>query len=365
MLIQWDKNSKRRKIRYYSKALNETEQNYNILDREFMSVVFGLRNWRHLLVGSPHKVVVYTDHANLQYYQHLQKINQRVAQYISTLADYNLELRHLPRVKNQADPLSRQPDHDDGSNDNKHITALPNELFAQVIKTMAVDQQIRQDQIQNSVLIDQWQKNRWMLQKRENTWWKETALVVTKPEEFQKGLLETYHNCEMAGHPGVNRTYHQVSRDYWWPKLRKFVWSYVKGCGVCQQNKNPEPFKVISVDLIMKLPELKGNDAILTLMDQGLTKAVILIPCSKTMGVEQLACLYKEWVFPFIRVPSKLISDQDVQFTSHFFKEICKQLGVQQNISSAYHLEMDGQSKRTNQTVETALRIIRNFQQDD
>ena len=115
---------------YYLKVLNATERNYDIWDREFISVIFGLRNWRHLLIGSPHKVSVYMDHAKLQYYQHPQKINQRVAQYISTLADYNLELRHLPRTKNQADPLSRWPDHNDRSNDNEQVTVLPNELFA-------------------------------------------------------------------------------------------------------------------------------------------------------------------------------------------------------------------------------------------
>jgi len=68
ILFQKDKNGKQHEIRYYSKALNETERNYDIWDREFMLVVFSLRNWRHLLVGSPHQVTVYTDHTNLQYY---------------------------------------------------------------------------------------------------------------------------------------------------------------------------------------------------------------------------------------------------------------------------------------------------------
>jgi hypothetical protein len=39
-------------------------------------------------------------------------------------------------------------------------------------------------------------------------------------------------------------------------------------------------------------------------------------------------------------------------------------LEVKQNISSAYHPQTDGQSEKTNQHVETALRIFGNFQQD-
>ena len=44
VLIQWDETGRCCKVGYYSKALNATEWNYNIWDREFMSVIFGLRN---------------------------------------------------------------------------------------------------------------------------------------------------------------------------------------------------------------------------------------------------------------------------------------------------------------------------------
>jgi transposase InsO family protein len=122
---------------------------------------------------------------------------------------------------------------------------------------------------------------------------------------------------------------------------------------------------VISVDLITKLPRSRKNDTILTITDQGSTKAVILIPCQEDMGAEELATLYMEHVFPYIGIPSKLISDQDTRFTGGLFWEICRQLGVKQNMSSAYHPEIDGQSECTNQTVKMALCIFRNYQQDD
>ena len=94
-------------VGYFSKALNPAAQNYDVWDREFLAVVTGLHFWRHLLVGSPHKVTVWTDHANLQYYRHPQKVNRRVARYIAVLGDYNLELKHLPGTKNHADGLFR------------------------------------------------------------------------------------------------------------------------------------------------------------------------------------------------------------------------------------------------------------------
>ena len=83
------------------------------------------------------------------------------------------------------------------------------------------------------------------------------------------------------------------------------------------------------------------------------------------MGAKEIAMLYKERAFPYIRLPDKLITDRDVQFTSGLFRELCQQLGVKQNISSAYHLQTNRASERTNQTVETALRIFGNYHQSD
>jgi hypothetical protein len=381
ILFQKDEIGRQRDVGYFSKALNPMERNYDIWDREFMAVVWGLRNWRHLLVGSPYKIIVHMDHANLQYYQHPQKINRRVARYISTIADYNMELRHLPGPKNRADPLSRRPDFDDGTLDNEEVTALPNELFAKTIEMTALDQQIVQRQHKEEAVIEE-MKERWKLQKRENTWWRGSTLVIVNPESIQKGIVDMYHKSTTGGHPGALRTFQQITKDYWWPDLRKYVQAYVKGCATCQQNKtmtrrnnppinpifppeNPEPFKVISVDLITKLLESNGSNAILTITDQGSTKGVILIACKEEMGTEEIVKLYKEKAFPYIGLPSKLISDRDTRFTSKMFKELCQQLGVEQNMSLAYHPQTDGESERTNQTVETALRIFGNFRQMD
>ena len=46
-------------------------------------------------------------------------------------------------------------------------------------------------------------------------------------------------------------------------------------------------------------------------------------------------------------------------------RELCRILGIQQNISTAYHPRTDGQSEQTNQWLETYLRFFVNYQQDD
>ena len=79
------------------------------------------------------------------------------------------------------------------------------------------------------------------------------------------------------------------------------------------------------------------------------------------MSAEELAQEYKNKAFLYIGLLSKLISDRDTRFTSKLFQELCQQLGICQNLSSAYHPQTDGETERTNQSVEVALRIFCNF----
>ena len=79
VLMQKDKKSKRHPVAYFSSTLNKAERNYNIYTLELYAIVQVLRHWRLFLAGSPHEVIVHTDHANLQYWKEPQKINRRIA----------------------------------------------------------------------------------------------------------------------------------------------------------------------------------------------------------------------------------------------------------------------------------------------
>jgi hypothetical protein len=70
-------------------------------------------------------------------------------------------------------------------------------------------------------------------------------------------------------------------------------------------------------------------------------------------------------VFPHFGHPQHVISDRDPWFTAQFMCQMCTLLGITQNISTAYHLQTDGQSERANQWVEQYLQIYGNSQQDD
>src|SRR6267154_3633732 len=66
-----------------------------------------------------------------------------------------------------------------------------------------------------------------------------------------------------------------------------------------------------------------------------------------------------------VRLANRMISDRDPRFTSHFVRALAAKLGVSQNLSTAFHPQMDGLSERKNQWIEQYLRLLTTAQQDD
>ncbi|CAJ0918930.1 unnamed protein product [Ranitomeya imitator] len=64
-------------------------------------------------------------------------------------------------------------------------------------------------------------------------------------------------------------------------------------------------------------------------------------------------------------MPDKIVSDRGPQFASQFWRELCRLLSTELNLSSAYHPEMNGLVERANQTLVTYLPHFVSARQDD
>jgi hypothetical protein len=109
------------------------------------------------------------------------------------------------------------------------------------------------------------------------------------------------------------------------------------------------------MDLITNLPLSQGYDSILTILDQGCSKGVKSIPCNKTITGPYVAQLYLTYLVPWFGLPKRIILDRDPHFTLVFAHEMTKALGIQQNLSTAFHPRTDGQTKRMNTWIEQYL----------
>ena len=194
------------------------------------------------------------------------------------------------------------------------------------------------------------------------------------PPHERQTIVRSIHDSPASGHAGRFRTKALLERDFWWPGLSSFVNAYIAGCAVCQQNKvnhhlthpplapipstSTLPFKQLSVDLITDLSSSNGHDSLMVVVDHGLMKGVILIPCSKTIDAAGVAKLFLHHVFKRFGLHDSLISDRGPQFMSAFARELARLLQYDVKLSTAYHPQTDGQTERTNQEVETYLCIF-------
>jgi hypothetical protein len=137
VLLQKKEDGKKHPIAYYSKTLSAAERNYDVYDLELLAIVNALDHWRPYLAGSPHKIIIYSDHQNLLYWKEPHKISRRVAREVLMLSKYNFEIHHIKGTSNgRADALSRRPDYDQGHEDNQNVTVLPRQVFARAMEVL-------------------------------------------------------------------------------------------------------------------------------------------------------------------------------------------------------------------------------------
>jgi hypothetical protein len=70
-------------------------------------------------------------------------------------------------------------------------------------------------------------------------------------------------------------------------------------------------------------------------------------------------------VFRYHGLQKSIVSDRDSRFTSHFWQALMSLLNIQTKLSTSFHPQTDGQTERTNRTLEQMLRSYVNYRQND
>ncbi|KAK1429687.1 hypothetical protein QVD17_11902 [Tagetes erecta] len=112
-------------------------------------------------------------------------------------------------------------------------------------------------------------------------------------------ILNEAHKSHYSIHPGSDKMYMDLRKQYWWP---------------------------------------------------GMKKDIALNPASKLakMYIQEIVCRHG--------VPLDIISDRDGRYMSRSWQSMQSSLGTKLNISTAYHPQSDGQTERMIQTLEDMLR---------
>jgi hypothetical protein len=119
------------------------------------------------------------------------------------------------------------------------------------------------------------------------------------------------------------------------------------------------------MDFITQLPRTKsGFDAIVVFVDT-FSKMVHFAPTKTTATAPDTARLFFDHVVRLHGLPKSVVSDRDAKFTSRFWQSLFQTMGTRLAMSTAFHLQTDGQTERTNQTLEDMLHAFVNYHQDN
>jgi vacuolar-type H+-ATPase subunit I/STV1 len=114
-------------VTYFSKTLSSAECNYEIYDKELLTIIRCFEQWRAELQSVKSFINVLTNHKSLKYFMTIKKLNRRQAKWAEFLAEFDFKIAYQSEKKNdKADSLTRRSENrsniDDESNDrNKHM----------------------------------------------------------------------------------------------------------------------------------------------------------------------------------------------------------------------------------------------------
>ena len=186
-------------------------------------------------------------------------------------------------------------------------------------------------------------------------------LVV--PRSLIHQVIEENHDLVYVAHPGVKRTHHLISLNYWWPGMRWSIEDYIKKCDPCQRRKgNREfiaplgdveepgiPFQVTSMEITGPYPLTPHGNKIYAYVDHFL-KYVEAYPVK-----DQTAETCATQIVTRHSIGSTLITDQGPAFMSAFFNETCKALGIRKIRTTSYHPTSNGMVERLHRSLHTGL----------
>ena len=98
----------------------------------------------------------------------------------------------------------------------------------------------------------------------------------------------------------------------------------------------------------------RGNKYLLVISDRfsKLTKTVAMKSAS---AAEVARAFTHEWVFNY-GPPQTLLADNGKCFTSKFFQSVCQILNVDNEFTTTYHPQTNGQVERYNRTLKAAIK---------
>lgn len=370
-------NGKEKPIAYGSRQLNAAERNYSVTEKEALSVVYGVKQFKHYLSASSFKVI--NDHKGLQWLHKHKDADSRLGRWALSLSGLNYTIEYKKGVNcGNADFLSR--------------------LRVSAIREGSVEIDIKKEQdedrlckairlyLEKGELSEEdkeampiWAKeiNLYTIHRgnlfREEPFprRKERTLQLVLPFLLREKVLKELHDEPTSGHLAFMKTYNKVKDMYYWPTMRNEILSYCQACEVCLANSKSKlraplhpidlatsPFQVLSCDFMGPITPVSPNgNKYIMVVTCYFSKWIEVIPLPDQTTETTLDALYK-YVISRYGPPKILVSDRGTNLTSTLFRAVCDKLNIDKRYTTSYHQMGNGMTERVNRSLLSMLRKL-------
>ena len=364
-----------RPIAYASRSLSKAEKNYSQIEKEALSIIFGVTKFHKFLYGRFFTLI--TDHKPLLSILGPKcaippLVAARFQRWAIRLSAYRYDVEYRSTAKHcNADGLSRLP----------LITPESEKVSpAALVNLMQIDalpitrHQLRQCTERDKVLskVMNYTLNGWPNQiepvlkpfsNRQQELTVEAGCIlwgirVIVPEKLRAAILEELH----TSHPGIVHMKSLARLHVWWPGIDKQIEETVRACTSCQSIRNrPQPVPLhpwawptqvwqrIHIDFAGPF-----QDQIFLVIVDAHSKWVEVILMSSTTSQSTILELRK--LFAAYGLPEHVISDNGPQFVSTEFENFLEMNGIRHTCSASYHPQTNGEAERFVQTLKQFLR---------
>ena len=168
-------------------------------------------------------------------------------------------------------------------------------------------------------------------------------------------------------HPGQKETARRITREYYWPGMRRDIGEFVKTCHPCQLAKQsptvnpgighfPVPdrrFEYIHIDTVGPLPESQGHRYLLSVLDRC-SRWIEAFPLIRGTS-EEVCQAFIQYVSRF-GLCKVAVSDNGNAFIANIFNDLMQNFGITVSFTPAYQPQSNGAVERKHQDIKNALK---------
>ena len=254
-------------VAYGSKSLNQAEKNYSVIEKECLALVYGVKQFRHYLLGKP--FVIFTDHNPLQWLSS-QKMQGRLSRWALSLQEYDFTIKYRKGSSNQnADALSRLPDESSTvtelvcgpSSEELKYSQQQDPMLHRIVEHLGRSSLPPKGSAWTSTRAKRWIQLWPQLVLQNEVLYRKIclpvsrvdSLVVVVPPTLHSQYLEQCHDTPTAGHQGYAKTLGKLRECAYWIGMAADVHRYYDSCDTCHESKLSLPTHVPMINTVKPL----------------------------------------------------------------------------------------------------------------